>query len=258
MWMDEYECAHDHACHLLNVLWLSFIGTCDACVEELEKCPLYALIVWFHFCRTSSGCLRKLARSLKISCPKCTQLTTLDIHGVTNLIRNFAILELIYSHPIPQSSIKERQHKAAIKPTTPDGGSQGGNMISTHLCDEHGDHLTSFCMKDKVFVCSSCLLYGKHKQHPCKLVRDAAVDCRLLLSDLVPNVASQKEKMAEAVDQVTKVIELIKEKSDHLTKEVDDQFDKLVGVLNARRKELKLELFERGQIRVEALLHQLQ
>ena len=170
-------------------------------------------------------------------------------------MRNFAILEVIYSDP--QSPSENQKLNGTAEATSP-GIPQDDTRVPVRLCDEHGDHLTSFCMKDKVFVCSSCLLYGKHRQHPCKLVRDAALDCRQLLSDLVPNVVSQKGKMTEAVERVAEELEEVKGRWEQLRKEVDDHFDELVGVLNARRKELKLELLERGQMRVEALLQQMQ
>ena len=168
-------------------------------------------------------------------------------------MRNFAILEVIYSGG-PQSPLEQGDTETS-EITTP---LDNLPTPSIRLCAEHGDHLTSFCMRDKVFVCSSCLLYGKHKQHPCKLVRDAALDCRQFLATLAPDVVTQQKKMADAVERVTKEMEEVKKRTEQLGNDVDDHFDELVGVLNARRKELKIELLERGQIRVEALLQQLQ
>ena len=175
------------------------------------------------------------------------------MYGVNKLMRNFTILEVIYSGG-PQAPVELPDTETSEI----SGPSEALPTPAVRLCEEHGDHLTSFCMKDKVFVCSSCLLYGKHKQHPCKLVRDAALDCRQFLAALTPDVVTQRKKMLDAVERVSKEMEEVKNRTEQLDKDVDEHFDELVGVLNARRKELKMELLERGQIRVEALLQQLQ
>ena len=89
-------------------------------------------------------------------------------------------------------------------------------------------------------------------------MRDAALDCRQFLAALAPDVVTQRKRMLNAVERVNKEMEEVKKRTDQLEKDVDEHFDELVGVLNARRKELKMELLERGQIRVQALLQQLQ
>lgn len=177
----------------------------------------------------------------------------MDTKGVSCLTKNYAILEVIYT--LPQNSPNlEPEHESPIISERP----LGIPRLPLPLCKEHGDHLTSFCVKDMVLVCSSCLLYGSHKQHPCKLVTDAILDCHRILTSLTPDVAAQKTKMAEAVARVNLEMEDVKEKSQQLSTQVDEHFDQLVQVLNARRKELKLEVMERTQVRVEALLQQLQ
>ena len=218
------------------------------CERERERKRVRAIVLFLLF--ISPGCLRKLVHSFKIKCPKCSHLTTVDTKGASGLIKNYAIIEVVYTLPPKYSPLEEYPVSPEKRP--------GMFRLSLPLCKEHGDHLSSFCVKDMVLVCSSCLLYGSHKQHPCKLVTDATLDCHRILSSLIPDVIAQKEKMKDAVEHVQKEMKAVKEKSQQLSTQIDEHFDQLVSVLNARRKELQLDVLERSQVRVEALLQQLQ
>ena len=125
------------------------------------------------------------------------------------------------------------------------------------ICNLHGDRMTSFCVKDKVLVCSSCLLYGTHKSHPCQLVKDASQEHKQRLQKLIPDIRNKNDDMRAAVVDVNRTVKRVQETSMSLAAEVDERFDGLIGTLEERRKELKVEILLRTQERVEALSQQI-
>lgn len=204
---------------------------------------------------THVGCLHKLKRSFEIKCPKCYHPTVVNAEGVSSLAKNFAILEIIYCIPdcrSPDSPQSKEANWTTAYPTNLD------SKPSLPTCPEHGDLLSSFCVTDMKLVCSSCLVYGSHKKHPCKLLKDAALDCHRVLSSLTPDLAEQQKKMKDALSVVETELETVKSTSLKLSSQIDQQFDQLVNVLNARRKVLQLDVLERSQVRIEAMAHQLQ
>ena len=189
------------------------------------------------------GCLIELVKESNIRCPKCHHNTPISSHGVTmTLVKNYGVLEIIYSHP----------------------SSYRTNAVSTNdvcvtdlaLCDVHGDRLTSFCVKDKVLVCSSCLLYGEHKDHPCQLVKDAGIEYRQRLRRLIPDLLDRNDKTKGVIVDVKRMINRVQDSSEVLGTQVDVYFDRLLRVLEERKLELKLEILHRTQERVEALSEQ--
>ena len=166
------------------------------------------------------------------------------------LVKNYGVLEIIYSHP---SSYRTK------KISTGSFISNGGGMQFTAdipLCTVHGDQMTSFCVKDRLLVCSSCLLYGEHKDHPCQLVKDASIEYRQRLRKLIPDLLDRNDQMKGTVVDVKQMIEKVQDSSEILASEVDVHFNRFLRVLEERKKEMKLELLHRTQERVEALSEQ--
>ena len=124
------------------------------------------------------------------------------------------------------------------------------------MCIEHGDHLSSYCVKDGTLVCSSCLLYGSHKHHNCLLVKEAAKLHKEKLRELTPEVLQQKQKMEAALVRVEELAGEVQQSGGRLVDELDAKFNAIIEQIEERRMQLKLEIMERTQVRVEALLQQ--
>ena len=201
------------------------------------------------------GCLNELVKGLVIRCPKCNHPTQIPSHGVDSLIKNYGVLEIMFSHP----SMYRNRYSNKITDTQSLEEMKGREDLNPQslvpICSEHGDSLSSFCTKDNILVCSSCLVYGDHKQHPCKLVKEAALECHRTIAQLVPDVEEKSREMQSAIKEIHKMKERIQESSHSLSDLIDKHFNELIKVLDCRRKELKVEVLHRSQLRVEALMN---
>lgn len=197
---------------------------------------------------TYSGCLGRLVKDSTLSCPKCHHKTSVPqtFNGVNSLAKNYGVLEIMYSQPslfVKGANVTVQENPSKLRSSVP-------------LCEEHGDQLSSYCQEDDTLVCSSCLLYGKHKGHGSKLLKDAAADCRQMLVKLTPEVAEKISSMEEAVQEVERVMEKVNLSSEQLSKEIGSHFNQLVKIFEKRCKELKVDVLHRSQTRIESLMEQ--
>ena len=190
---------------------------------------------------------------VEIGCPMCHTPTQIDSRDVEKLPKNYGLLEVIssnlssYASRVGGLSMAWRSDSPTVQ--------KKGDQVAI-FCPDHGDHLSSYCIKDNTLVCSSCLLYGNHKQHKCLLVNTAAKISREKLQQLNPEVLGQKKRLEEALVDVKRVMERVQTSGGRLVDEMDACFDDLVQLVEERRKQLKLETMERTQVRVQALLEQ--
>ncbi len=188
--------------------------------------------------------LQSLGSSSSITCPKCSRVTDLGDRDTSTLSKNYSLLDVIRETPtgsIVSAPPRERPATAALR------------------CEEHnGDNLSSFCIKCSVLVCSSCLLYGKHREHNTKtlFVSEAADKYRRKLCQLLPEVRGQQEKMTAALEKVQAMRDSIEVMGGRLEQEADKTYDALIQLIVERRNRLKLEIMERTQLRLEALTDQ--
>ncbi len=189
--------------------------------------------------------LKSLDTSPTITCPKCSRITDLAQRDSTILPKNYSLLDVI--RETPNGSVASPPPRE--KP------------VSTVLrCEEHSDNLSSFCIKCGVLACSSCLLYGEHRDHNTKtlFVSDAAEKYRRKLCELLPEVRAQQKKMSVTLKEVLTMKESVEEMGGHLEQETDDTYDALIQLIVERKNMLKLEIKERTQLRLEALTTQSQ
>lgn len=187
------------------------------------------------------GCITELVKGNGLNCPKCHHYTLLPPQGVNNLPKNFAILEMMYSIGAKDTGATD------TLPLT---------LNKAPLCVEHGDQLSSYCKEDQQLVCSSCLLYGPHKQHQSKLVKEAASDHRQTLIKLTPGVSEIVVSAKKANKDIETAIECVNDSSLRISDEIESHFMELIGVLESRKKQLKVDALHRSQNRVEALMEQ--
>ena len=194
------------------------------------------------------GCLERLLDASPnysgVACPKCCTLTPLSKQSVELVPKNFGVLEILSNPP-----------NAATLDSPPSitGSSRRDDNV---FCPDHGDHLSSYCLTDNKLVCSSCLLYGAHKQHECLLVKEAADQRRSLLNNLIPDLRTHKATLEAARTSVDRASKQIQEAAGRLIGTVDMKLDELARCIEARRVTLKIEIMERAQIRIEALNNQ--
>ena len=139
---------------------------------------------------------------------------------------------------------------------TPGSSRSPQHLSHSPFCEEHGDHLTSYCEEDNVLVCSSCMVYGSHKTHSCKPVLELSQEYRRTLCKINPLVAQQVDHLEGGLAEITALIKDINEKSEKLSSDIDTHFDTLIGILDRRKKKMKLDVLYRSQSRVESLMQQ--
>lgn len=130
----------------------------------------------------------------EIKCPKCHSITPVPGSKVSNLSKNFGLIEVI-------SSVDSSHHLSGGLSDIPQM-SQDDRDMNHPICKKHKDHISSYCLEDDCLVCSSCQLYGTHKGHKCLLVTEAAELQRTKLCQLNPRVNDQREKMQRSLQQV--------------------------------------------------------
>lgn len=184
-----------------------------------------------------------------INCPKCNSETQVQDRNVTNLRKNYDLLEAIVTMSVPSGP------SAAFD--TPDNLERNRSMSPVEIkCVEHGDHLSSYCKKCEVLVCSSCLVFGSHRDHTNKFVGEAATEYREQFQNIHPEVQKQRNRMESVLVDVEAMAVNVRETGDRLLDETDSAYNDVIKVMKAKRDALKLEIMERTQIRLEALTGQ--
>lgn len=178
----------------------------------------------------------------EIDCPLCHEVTNVQGRGVTDLPKNYPLMSMLRSL---DSSVKGR--KISRK-----------EEFSSHppQCPEHDDCFRSYCLKDGTLVCSTCELYGKHRNHPTMFLNEAASTERKKLKELNAEAFKQKQRMRVALSGVEDTCKRVQETGGKMEDEVDDFFQVLLGLVEEKRRKVKMDIRLRTQLRVKALVDQ--
>lgn len=180
----------------------------------------------------------------EIDCPLCHEITSIHDNSVTDLPKNYPLMSMLRSL---DSTGKGR--KISRKEDSP---------IHPPQCPEHEDYVRSYCLKDGALVCSTCELYGSHRNHPTKFLNEAAVSERKKIKELNAEVFKQKQRMKVALSGVENTCKRVQETGGKMEDEVDDFFQVLVGLVEEKRRSVKTDIRMRTQLRVKALVDQAQ
>lgn len=194
----------------------------------------------------SQGCLSELLRrSLNMSeidCPLCHKITSIQGCSVRDLPKNYPLMNVLRSL---ESTVKGR--KISRKEDSP---------IHPPQCPEHNDSFRRYCLKDGALVCSTCELYGSHKNHPTVFLNEAAVSERKKLKELNAEAFKQKQRMKVALSGVEDTCKRVQETGGKMEDEVDDFFQVLISLVEEKRQRVKMDIRMRTQFRVKALVDQ--
>ena len=187
------------------------------------------------------GCLENFVSNCTIACPKCRRATFCK--EARNLPKNYGVIEIIGGAASCTASprMPRRTHAQQEAPL---------------YCPDHGDHLSAFCVTDNKLVCSSCLLYGDHKHHKCVMLTEAMEQRRQLLTSLIHGAVERQKKMESALTEVEDLAEKMQSSGGRILDEVNAHFDVLAARVEERRREMKVDLMKRIQLRVCALQNQ--
>lgn len=206
----------------------------------LVKC-LSSVVFFF-----SPGCLNELLRRsahmTEIDCPLCHVVTSVQGRMVEDLPKNYPLMSMLRSLDCTGKGRKiSRKEDTDLQPPQ---------------CPEHDDALRSYCLKDGVLVCSTCVLYGNHRNHPTKFLSEAALAERKRLKELNIEAFKQKQRMKVAISGVENTRKLVQETGGKMEDEVDNFFQILVDLVEEKRKSMKMDIRMRTQLRVKALMEQ--
>lgn len=165
---------------------------------------------------------------------------------MTDLPKNYPLMSMIRCL---DSTRQERKWSRHIKEDAP---------LQPPKCAEHDDYLRSYCLKDGTLVCSSCVLYGSHRNHPTKFLSKAALSERRRLKELNIEVFKQKQRLKVALSGVEGTCRRVQESGGRLEDEVDGFFQEVLDLVEERRRRAKTDIRGRSQLRVKALLDQAQ
>ena len=115
---------------------------------------------------------------------------------------------------------------------------KGNLVVVASGCLRHsGQDLKYLCTRCSETVCSDCLLLGPHKDHQYSTVEEARHGLETKMRGLMDSVVTKKEEFSKYLEKVDKVEGESLERSDFMTKEVNNLFDGIVASVEAQRNE---------------------
>lgn len=179
----------------------------------------------------------------EIDCPLCHTVT--NVHGrvVADLPKNYPLMSMIRS-----LDCSGKGRKISRK--------EEDSLLQPPQCPEHEDYLRSYCMKDGTLVCSTCVLYGSHRNHPTKFLNEAALSERKRLKELNVEAFKQKQRMKVALSSVQNTCKRVQETGGEMEDEVDNFFQGLIDLVEEKKRSVKMDIRMRTQLRVNALVKQ--
>ncbi len=110
-----------------------------------------------------------------------------------------------------------------------------------NICQIHDDQLAIVCLKDKIKICRDCALFGEHKGHPMKSIKELKAQGNKMKKDLEESLSKFKKFQLEK-DQEVDVLE------EEFLREMKKKFKEMRDMLKAKEIEWTKEaktLFER-------------
>jgi hypothetical protein len=185
----------------------------------------------------------------EIDCPLCHTTTIVPGLTVADLPKNYPLMSMMRSLDISGSSVKGGKSRKISR-------KEDCTSPQPPQCPEHEDFLRSYCLKDGALVCSTCVLYGSHRNHPTKFLNEAALTERKKLKELNVETFKQKQRMKAALSSVEDTRKRVQETGGKMEDEVDSFFQILIDLVEEKRKSVKLDIRTRTQLRVNALVNQ--
>jgi hypothetical protein len=107
------------------------------------------------------------------------------------------------------------------------------------LCGVHSKDLEAFCENDKVMLCISCIIENDHKNHDLSSIDKAAQKEKTVIQSTINNLSEIKKQVADGLNDVSNISNLITIKANKNVKAVEDFFQQIIGSLLDRKELLK-------------------
>ena len=122
--------------------------------------------------------------------------------------------------------------------------SANSDLVTTSFpCDTHPNEvLKYYCSSCQTLACSDCML--DHSNHKCNRLEDIAQEGRAELGSLIEEVKVFDPILSNAIGRLDSFLESLSTDTTSVAKEINDTFDKLLGLLEKRRKVLLKSLKE--------------
>ena len=78
-------------------------------------------------------------------------------------------------------------------------------------CPDHSKVIEYVCNEDNSFVCTSCVLIGKHKGHDCVGLKEGLYRLKHRLACVVDIAVDQKEKLKKQINRVKRGADSVRE-----------------------------------------------
>uniref|UniRef100_A0A3P9K3T5 RING-type E3 ubiquitin transferase n=1 Tax=Oryzias latipes TaxID=8090 RepID=A0A3P9K3T5_ORYLA len=206
--------------------------TCPICMEIFNK-PVVILPCEHNLCRKCANVLYQpslfqarttmLVNSGRFRCPTCRHEVVLDRHGVYGLQRNLLVENII--------DIYKQESSRAASPASPPP------LPAELTCSDHeGEKVNIYCLTCQVPTCSLCKVFGGHQSCQVAPLTDVYQRQKETLSEGVTSLEAFKEKLRTHISELQETCKRIEENSKTQKQIVCDKFDRILSILDDRRK----------------------
>ncbi|XP_051890120.1 tripartite motif-containing protein 12A-like [Pristis pectinata] len=129
----------------------------------------------------------------------------------------------------------------------------GAAAMEVGRCAEHGKKLAYFCKREKLRVCSKCVILGSHQGHTVVPVEEALSELKELLSACSKELESKSLEQSSRLEEIDQNVTTTKEEVEALQRQVGDDFDALRSFLDAEEKALKEQIAAEAQDTLQEL-----
>ncbi|XP_036068780.1 tripartite motif-containing protein 54 isoform X2 [Oryzias melastigma] len=164
-----------------------------------------------------------LVNSGRFRCPSCRHEVVLDRHGVYGLQRNLLVENII--------DIYKQENTRAASPVSPPP------LPAELSCSDHeGEKVNIYCLTCQVPTCSLCKVFGGHQSCQVAPLTDVFQKQKEVLGEGVTSLEAFSEKLRTHISDLQETCRHIEENSKTQKQIVCEKFDRMVSILNDRRK----------------------
>ncbi|RVE71167.1 hypothetical protein OJAV_G00071490 [Oryzias javanicus] len=208
---------------------------CPICMEIFNK-PVVILPCEHNLCRKCANELYQpslfqarttmLVNSGRFRCPSCRHEVVLDRHGVYGLQRNLLVENIIdiYKQEISRAA-------SLCSPVSPPA------LPAELSCSDHqGEKVNIYCLTCQVPTCSLCKVFGDHQTCQVAPLTDVYQQQKEVLGAGVTSLEAFSERLRSHISELQETCRHVEENSKTQKQIVCEKFDRMVSILNDRRK----------------------
>ncbi|XP_008311755.1 tripartite motif-containing protein 54 [Cynoglossus semilaevis] len=209
---------------------------CPVCLEMFSK-PVIILPCQHNLCRKCASDVLQSANPLwqtrgsttvaasggRFRCPSCRHEVVLDRHGVYGLQRNLLVENIIDIYRQQETSrllnLKPRQQQL--------------------MCEEHPEEkINIYCLSCQTPTCSMCKVFGPHMDCDVAPIASVYATQKKELSDSIAMLVASNDHILAVITQMEEMCRTLKDNSKRQKEKLVEAFDLLTSILEERKEEV--------------------